>query len=72
MYPQKITNNHILNWQNSLKRENLSIPRINKITGEFKTIFEYADKFYNIRHNPVRTVGYIKNTSVIKNIMLIF
>ena len=72
MYPQKITNNQILNWQNALKRENLSIPRINKITGEFKTIFEYADKFYNIRCNPARTVGFIKETAAIKNVMLIW
>lgn len=72
MYPQKITNNQVLNWQNALKREKLSVPRINKITGEFKSIFEYADKFYNIKCNPVRTVGFIKETAPVKNIMQIW
>ena len=71
-YPQKITNNDVLNWQNAIKRSNVTIGRVNKITGLLKDIYEYADKFYNINYNPVKAVGYIKNTSVVKNIMLIW
>ncbi len=50
-------------WLENMKKQDMTVDRINRIIMELKMIFEHGEKFFGIRNNPVKLFGYIKDNS---------
>lgn len=60
----KISLSDIQRWQNQLLETNLSINRINKICLVFSQLLDYGKTFYQVKDNPIKKLGFIKDTSI--------
>lgn len=58
----EISPQQVRKWQTTLIDEGLAISYIKQLTVRLTSIFFFAMKFYNLRDNPVKKIGTLKNT----------
>lgn len=67
-----ISNEDIYLWHEQLKKQNLSLKRLNRVHMELNALFDYANTFYGLANNPARLVGGFKDNGIKQIKMLIW
>ena len=58
-----ITPHQIKEWQDQVANK-VSIYQTNNVTTEFSKMYEFGRDFYNVKNNPIKRVGTIKDSSI--------